>query len=340
VAEGRASDVRGAGDLLTDAGAGDGGRSVFVIFNPASGRGGGRRRIGRYLELLAGALPEAKHALTTAAGEESTLAERAIGEGYRTIVAVGGDGTWSHVADRILTVGEPGVRLAILPSGTGNDFGRSIGVDRRAPEEAVRMLARGHTVRVDVGRVNSEAVRADLPGAPTTSGRHFLNLVGFGFDIAVIDAARSARFLRGELLYKLTALQQLFRFPGFQVEVDGEGGVRLAGQHLMLTISNGRYFGGGFPIAPRATVTDGRLHACFIRDASPLERYGMFNLAEKGEHDRSPRVRLVTGQHFRARFPAPPRFEVDGDVYCAAQAEVEVEVLPGALEVVVPEPAA
>jgi YegS/Rv2252/BmrU family lipid kinase len=241
------------------------------------------------------------------------------------------------VADRILAAGAQGVRLAILPSGTGNDFGRSIGVHSRSPEEAVRTLARGHSVRVDVGRVNSEAARADRPGAVPGRGRHFLNLVGFGFDIAVIDAALSARFLRGELLYKITALQQLFRFPGFQVEVDGEGGVHLAGRHLMLTISNGRYFGGGFPIAPRATVTDGRLHACFIRDASPFERYRMFSLAEKGEHARSPRVRLASGQQFRARFAQPPRFEVDGDVYRATGTDVEVEVLPRALEVVVPE---
>jgi diacylglycerol kinase family enzyme len=47
-------------------------------------------------------------------------------------------------------------------------------------------------------------------------------------------------------------------------------------------------------------------------------------------------VRLVAGRRFRARFPKPTRFEVDGDVYQSSTAEVEVEVLPAALEVVVP----
>jgi diacylglycerol kinase family enzyme len=106
---------------------------------------------------------------------------------------------------------------------------------------------------------------------------------------------------------------------------------------MMLTISNGRYFGGGFPIAPGATLSDRMLHACFFKDASPLERLNLFNLAEKGEHGRSPRVRLVASPGFRARFPGPPRFEVDGDVYQASAPEVVVEVLPGALEVIVPE---
>jgi len=260
-----------------------------------------------------------------------------MAEGYRTLIAVGGDGTWSHVADRIMNSGRTDVRLALLPSGTGNDFGRSIGVAHREPDEAVRIIARGASQRVDVGRVNSEIVRSDLTSAAPTTTRHFLNLVGFGFDIAVIDAAKRARFLRGELLYKITALQQLFRFPGFDVAVDAEGGVRLAGRHLMLTISNGRYFGGGFPIAPGATVTDHRLHACFIKDASPAERYRLFDLAAKGLHLSSQRVMLVGGKRFRSRFAAPPRFEVDGDVYQASGKEVEVEILPAALEVVMPE---
>jgi YegS/Rv2252/BmrU family lipid kinase len=316
--------------------AADLGRSVFVIFNPASGRGRGRRRMSSYLELLRASLPEAKHGVTTRPGEEGELAERAIADGYQTIVAVGGDGTWSHTADRVLASGRKDVRLGILPSGTGNDFGRSLGVDHTSPEEAVRVLAGGKTRRVDVGRVLSEAVRVDLPSARPTTGCHFLNLVGFGFDIAVIDAARSARFLRGALLYKLTALQQLFRFPGFEVDVDGQGGMHFEGRHMMLTISNGRYFGGGFPIAPSATLSDRVLHACFFKDAPPLERLGLFNLAEKGEHGRSPRVRMVASPGFRARFPKPPRFEVDGDVYQASAPEVLVEVLPGALEVVVP----
>ena len=79
--------------------------------------------------------------------------------------------------------------------------------------------------------------------------------MGLGFDIAVIDAARDARFLRGELLYKVTALQQLFRFPGFDFALTSGSGTHREGHHLMLTVSNGRFFGGGFPIAPGATIT-------------------------------------------------------------------------------------
>ena len=104
----------------------------------------------------------------------------------------------------------------------------------------------------------------------------------------------------------------------------------------MLTVSNGRFFGGGFPIAPGATVSDGLLHACRIQDAPPLTRLRLFNLAEKGQHLWSEWVELISESTFRLTFPTPPRFEMDGDVRQAASETLELHVLPGALGVVAP----
>lgn len=330
---GRHADLRGAGGGLIPPA--DGGRPlgrVFVIFNPASGRGRGERRIERYLSLLGTHLPGFDHAATSHAGEERELADRAVAEGYDTVVAVGGDGTWSHVADR-LAAAERDVRFGLLPSGTGNDFGRNLGLAHGDMEGAVRALAAGRGRRVDVGRIVTPC-RPDAHPSQAFEPRHFLNVVGTGFDVAVIDAAAGARFLKGEVLYKVTALQQLFRFPGFQVSLDDGDAFRREGEHLMVTISNGRFFGGGFPIAPGATVQDGLLHACVIRDASPLARAVLFNRAERGRHVGSERVDTHGARRFECRFPAPPRFEVDGDVFVAEGTTLEVEVLPGRLEVV------
>jgi diacylglycerol kinase (ATP) len=250
------------------------------------------------------------------------------------VVAVGGDGTWSNVADCILSSDREDVALGLLPSGTGNDFGRNFGYDPRSPAEAVRVLVEGHTRTVDAGRVESPSAPDHEP--TRFAARHFLNVVGFGFDIAVIDASARARFLKGELLYKVTALQQLFRFEGFGFRMEPGAGEAREGRHLMLTVSNGRYFGGGFPIAPAATVTDGLLHACRIEDASPLTRLRLFNLAERGRHVRSERVEILGDARFRLTFDEAPRFEVDGDVRRAAERVVELRVLPKALRVVAP----
>jgi diacylglycerol kinase (ATP) len=254
-------------------------------------------------------------------------------------VAVGGDGTWSHVADQL--VGWPGVaRLALLPSGTGNDFGRNLDIAYASPEHAVRAIAAGRTRRVDVGRViSASAPDRERGRGDAYRSRHFLNVVGFGFDIAVIDAAAKARFLRGAALYKVTALQQLFRYPGLNVTVTSAQHGSRPGRRLIVVISNGRYFGGGFPIAPAATVDDGRILACVIEDAGPFRRAALFQRVEQGRHVGMPEVQILSEDRFSVRFSpeeALPRFEVDGDVYTSAIPDVSVEVLPRALEVIVP----
>ena len=309
-----------------------------MIFNPASGHGRGGDRIPTYLALLTKHLQEFDHSITTTGGDEARLARAALEAGADTVVAVGGDGTWSQVADQV--IGWPGdARLAVLPSGTGNDFGRNLGLSYNDPEDAVRALAVGRTRRVDIGRVISLSVTDDQRLTPDVyRSRHFLNLVGFGFDIAVIDAAAGARFLKGAALYKITALLQLFRFPGISGTVASPAHGTRTGRHLMVTISNGRYFGGGFPIAPEATVDDGLLHACLIRDAGPFRRATLFNRAERGRHVDAPEVDILSDRRFTVRFPeegALPRFEVDGDVFVSASHVVDVDLLPRALEVVV-----
>jgi diacylglycerol kinase family enzyme len=121
-----------------------------------------------------------------------------------------------------------------------------------------------------------------------------------------------------------------------EVDLRSEGGEDRSSQLLMLTVSNGRFFGGGFPIAPEATVDDGRLHACMIGDAPPLTRLKIFNLAERGRHLSSDRVEVLTDTSFRIRFAEPPRFEMDGDVRKSSEATIDVRILPGALQLVAP----
>ena len=322
-----AADLRSHGGLLSSA-------RHFVIFNPVSGRSGGGARILNYEGLLRDALDDVTFVATTYPGHERELSAKAVEDGYDVIVAVGGDGTWSNVADPIIESGLDDVAFAVLPSGTGNDFGRNFGYDPRSPESAVQVLAAGHTRLVDAGRLETPSAAEHAPDR--MEPRNFLNLIGFGFDIAVIDAAEGARFLRGELLYKLTALQQLVRFPGFDSRVVSASGADRATRTLMLTVSNGRFFGGGFPIAPAATVDDGRLHACIIGDAPFATRFRLFNLAERGRHIESERVEVIDDRSFHLHFDAPPRFEMDGDVRRSSEAVMEVRCLPGALRVVAP----
>lgn len=264
------------------------------------------------------------------------MVDEAMRSGYDTIVAVGGDGTWNAVADRILESGRTDIVFGVLPGGTGNDFGRNLGIPGNDPEGAVRVLAEGRVLEVDAGRILGPS-RHDEREDSVRDQRFFLNVVGFGFDVAVAEAARGARFFSGELLYKVTALKQLFRFPGFSVKLEDEEGFSRSDPTLMLTVTNGVYFGGGFPISPRASVQDGLLHACYVGDAKPLRRLSLFDRAGKGSHESSKEVDARASTRFRLTFPSPARLEIDGDIYAATEPDLTLEVAKGALRVLAPQ---
>jgi diacylglycerol kinase (ATP) len=297
-------------------------RSVFVLVNPAAGRGRRADRIPYFRELLSRELPGFREAATTRPGEEDALLDGALRNGHDAIVAVGGDGTWSRAADCILRSGRRDVALGLLPSGTGNDFGKSLGLTFERAAEVVRAVAAGRSRRIDAGRVGD---------------RYFLNVVGCGFDIAVIDDAARMPLLRGDLLYRFCALRQLFRFPGVMLEIATGDGPAKRLPHLMLVVANGGIFGGSFRIAPGANLTDGKLDLVSIADAGPLRRARLFDLVARGRHEREPEVGIRTAESFRIGFDAPMRYEVDGEVCTAGEGRLTIRSVPAAIEVYVPE---
>ncbi len=300
------------------------GAEVFVVFNPASGRGTGARRRDATLAAVRAILGDVRHADTREPGDETRLAREAIARGARAVVAVGGDGTWSKTAAGVLASGRDDVGLALLPAGTGNDFERSLGVRGSRRDAVLQAVADDHARRVDVGEVN---------------GRPFLNVVGMGFDIAVIDDAARVGWLRGEAVYRVCALRQLFRYRGRRIEVQSDdGGHVLGGRWLMLVFSNGEYFGGAFHVAPDAHIDDGRLDAVAIGDAGPLRRVRLFGAVARGVHASMPEVTTRRAARFRVATldGGPLRYEIDGDVYQADDGRLDIRCRPGALRVFAP----
>lgn len=295
--------------------------SVFAILNPAAGRGRRARRMEEFRALLRREIPEVVEAFTERPGHEGELVERALAEGHDRVVAVGGDGTASLVAHHLLAAGRADVKFGLLPTGTGNDFGKTVGAVHGRAEAVVRAIAAGHSRRVDVGRVGD---------------RHFLNVVGAGFDIAVIDDAARTPLLRGDALYQFCALRQLFRFPGLELEIGVDGAPPFRIDHLMLVIANANYFGGSFHIAPDARLDDGMLDAVCIANTGPFSRARLFSLVAKGGHVGHAKVRMERAPRFRVGFEGVLRYEVDGEVLSSEDGALEIESIAGALEVLVP----
>jgi diacylglycerol kinase (ATP) len=298
---------------------------VAVILNPAAGKGRGARAEPLLRRAFAAAgVVDVR--VTTAAGQEEQAARRAIDDGADTLVAVGGDGTWGNVANAILASGAD-VRLALAAAGTGNDFAKTVGAPAGDYAATARLAVDGPDARIDVGRIE---------------GKHFLNVAGFGFDIAVIEDVSRSRWLSGQLAYPVSALRQLVGYGGLPIAVAGGragapvGAAAGAVQHLMLIVANGRHFGGAFRIAPGASLTDGHLDAVAIRDATALRRVRLFGAATRGTHVGAPEVDVTQASSFTLTFTAPPAYETDGEYNRASSATLEVRCVPRALRVVTP----
>lgn len=286
-----------------------------MIVNPAAGRGAVRRRI-HDLRAAFQAEGISDFQETRAAGDEEEIAELAIHRGVETIVAVGGDGTCTRIANAVLK-GGTACRLAVVPMGTGNDFAKTLGVANFNPKQIAALIRGGAAVSIDVGLAD---------------GRYFLNSCGFGFDASVLEASSRVRFLKGDAVYMYSALTQLFSYRGINVSSNGAPGVR-RGNMLMVTVSNGRFLGGAFMIAPRASVLDGKLDACFFSDAGVVERLRLFAGAMRGTHLEMPAVSSVSVQQLTLTFANKPAMEMDGELRTAGSKSVQLQCVPRALSV-------
>jgi diacylglycerol kinase (ATP) len=151
----------------------------------------------------------------------------------------------------------------------------------------------------------------------------------------IADVARST-WPGGRLAYAASALRQLFGYRGLPIAVAGARGGGGPEPHLMLVVANGRHFGGAFRIAPGASLTDGRLDAVAVGDASALGRLRLLAAAARGAHVGHPEVAVRQAAAFSLVFAAPPAYEADGEYRRAESAAVEVRCVPLALRVVTP----
>lgn len=294
-------------------------RRVRVILNPAAGKGRGAKAEGALRRAFAD-VGVADVRLTAARGDEQRLAREAVADGVDTVVAVGGDGTWGNVANALIATGAD-VRLALGAAGTGNDFAKSVGAPAADLAATARLAVDGPDMRVDVGRIED---------------KHFLNVAGFGFDIAVIEDVETFTRLKGELVYMVSAVRQLFGFRGIDIGLSSAAVRRGPASQLMLIVANGRNFGGAFRIAPEASLTDGQLDAIAIGAASPLARVPLLAAVARGRHIGRAGVTAEQSPYFTLTFAAPPAYETDGEYNRARSATLEVRCVPGALRVVTP----
>jgi YegS/Rv2252/BmrU family lipid kinase len=290
-----------------------------LICNPMAGRQQARHLLPAIRQTLTALGLTTDVVQTRAPGEAVHLAQQAQNEGFPLVIAVGGDGTVNEVANGLVAATPEGVagRLGIIPVGTGNDFCKMLS-PKAGWRAACTRLVQGQVRRIDVAQVN---------------GRVFINNVGIGFDAQVGIEAQKIRWLRGQAVYLAALVRNLlftYRTPQVTLQLDDQ----LLKQPITLcTIGNGRCSGGGFWVTPQAQIDDGLLDVCIIAGLSKRRMLALTPQVMKGVHIHDPAVRMVHARRITITSSEPLPVHADGEILYSDAHQLEIEVLPGKLEV-------
>jgi YegS/Rv2252/BmrU family lipid kinase len=210
----------------------------------------------------------------------------------------------------------------VLPGGRGNDLARSLSIPVDAVS-ACAVLTTGSTKRLDLGSVG---------------GRTFIGIASCGFDSVANRIANETKLVRGNLVYAYGAMRALagWRPASFTVTVDG-GEPRSVIGYTVAVANSGRY-GGGMRLAPDARLDDGLLELVIISDVPRLRFLRMLPTVFKGDHVHRPEFSLERARRVRIAASRPFTLYADGDPI--AELPAEIEVLPAAVQTIVPGPGA
>jgi diacylglycerol kinase (ATP) len=251
------------------------------------------------------------------------------------VLVLGGDGTVQrHLADLVRAQAP----LLVVPSGSGNDFARALGLRTRA--EALRAWARflraGDNIRqIDVGVLHfaGEGARS------TTSSTYFACAAGAGVDAEVARQANSLPgWLRGNGGYFLAAIPALLRFRAQHIRVtangqDGKPVRTISEPAILAAAANAPCYGHGMRIAPQAELDDGQLEVCFVRHLGKLRLLRLFPKVYRGTHVGLPQVEYFQAASVRIESEWPLAVHADGELL--GRTPVEVSVARRALRVIV-----
>ena len=297
-----------------------------VIFNPVAGA----RSTHRKWPLISQRLREVglsfDHEYTEGVGHAVELARAAASDGYRYLVAVGGDGTVNEVANGILSsTNLRRITLGIVSTGTGSDFVRSVGIPRDYIR-ACSSLTSQRRLLIDVGVVEY------MKGGETKQ-RFFVNGAGVGFDAEVVKATGSLpKYFGGTIPYVGGLLRSLVGYKNKKVAL--RVGDRVETKRILsIVVSNGCYFGGGMRVTPQAELDDGLLDVMTVDDMGKFELLKVFPTIYKGTHITHPKVRMEKATHIAIESAERVLVHADGELL--GETPASFWLMPAALSIVV-----
>lgn len=244
--------------------------------------------------------------VTTAKGEATNIVRRYTTEENYIVFAVGGDGTVNEVLNGLMGSESS---LAIIPTGSGNDFVRSIYCEYTLTDLIPELLD-GITEKIDVIKVGEQ---------------YSLNITSVGLDAEVVYNAsyyKQKKFIKGEMAYLISLIKTLLNPKGTYARVIMDGKEICNEKILLLAIGNGAYYGGGIHMIPQAVVNDALSDVCLIRTISFRKILIALPKLFKARHGEVEEVEMYQAKTIEIETPSGCKINVDGEVSTITQTKI------------------
>jgi len=237
-------------------------------------------------------------------------------------VVIGGDGMVNLGVNMVAGTSVP---LGIIPSGTGNDMARVLGIPHDNVEKAIEALAEA------LARP-ARTIDAAYATSDDGEGRWFGCMMSAGFDALANERANNMRHPKGKSRYTIALVLELAKLKRIDYVLTMDG-VRTETGATLVCIGNGESLGGGMKVTPTAKVDDGLLDVLVVQPLSRVNFMRIFPTVFKGEHVKDPRVEVHKVKKVRIEAAGVVGY-ADGDRF--ASLPIDIEVRPGALKVLAP----
>ncbi|MDD2963251.1 MAG: diacylglycerol kinase family lipid kinase [Bacteroidales bacterium] len=300
-----------------------------AVVNPNAGT----RKVARDWPRISEALKKAKvrHVaiFTEQRGDAITMVQQQIALGVRHFIAVGGDGTLNETVNGIFMqqkVPQNLITLALIPVGTGNDWRRTIGIPL-GYNEAALAIARGHTFKQDVGRIDYTNTHGQ------NASRYFANVAGIGYDALVASEVnrKKDKGAHGPLTYLTSLINSLMKFKTAKttVKIDCE---TISANVFSLSIGIGKFNGGGMKQLPDAIPDDGLFDLTLVRKISRWQVITQIKNLYDGSFTRHKAVSCFRSKSVAV--DASPAMMIEADGESVGKTPVAVQILPQSLRVI------
>lgn len=309
-------------------------KNLVVAINPSASFGAARavgpvvsaalRAAGHTVTALsAGSFEVLRSQVTEALAAETFAAEHSSVD---ALIVVGGDGM---VSLGVNLLAETAVPLGIIPSGTGNDVARGLGIPRNDVAAAIHSL-------LAALELPPRAIDAVKIVRPALDVLWFVGVLSAGFDAVVNERANLMRWPKGASRYNLALLRELVSLTSRQYRLDLDGVVS-SPSAVLISVANNTSIGGGMLITPDAKIDDGLVDVFIVAPMTRRSLLQIFPRVFKGTHVTDSRVTITRAKRVRIESESMVAY-ADGER--VGPLPLELEVVAGALYVLAPPPGA